>query len=316
MTEGQFDTRSLLRLGLWGATATAALTVAVLAAHSSTGSQRIAFAMANVSGQASAQLRTPATDQLAARSAASEAETRRLAELVRALSTDRDRLQTRIASLERNIEDVTGSIRRQAAAAPATTSAAATTPATTAAATAPETTPPRQQLPPTTDATAATPAQTSAHVAAVPPAGEQPETVQPMPEFGIEIGGAINFDGLRTLWNSTRNANAALFEGLRPVVFARENRTRGTDLRLVAGPFANAEAAAAACATLTAARRYCQPAPFEGAQMSLIAPAVQPAAAVTTTPTTTTAPKATAPKAAAPKTAPATQVRPPVRTNP
>jgi len=40
-------------------------------------------------------------------------------------------------------------------------------------------------------------------------------------EFGVDVGGAVNFDGLRVLWNSTRNANAALFEGLHPVVAAQ-----------------------------------------------------------------------------------------------
>ena len=45
-----------------------------------------------------------------------ENETRRLSETVQALTADRDRLLARVASLERSLEDVTSSIKRQAAA--------------------------------------------------------------------------------------------------------------------------------------------------------------------------------------------------------
>jgi hypothetical protein len=97
----------------------------------------------------------------------------------------------------------------------------------------------------------------------------------------------VNFDGLRVLWTSTRGSNAALFEGLHPVVTARENtRTKAVELRLVAGPLANAEAAARICATLTAARRYCQPVAFEGQRLANAdaAPERKPAAAPKTAP--------------------------------
>ena len=71
------------------------------------------------------------------------------------------------------------------------------------------------------------------------------------------------------LWASTKGSNAALLEGLHPVVATRENsRTKAVELRLIAGPLANVEAAARLCAMLTAARRYCQPVAFEGQRLA------------------------------------------------
>jgi hypothetical protein len=93
------------------------------------------------------------------------------------------------------------------------------------------------------------------------------------PAVGADIGGAAHFDALRTLWTSLRRTNAALVEGLHPVVIARENpRFRTAELRLIVGPLHDSEAAAEFCAALAAAKRYCQLATFEGTQLSLVAP--------------------------------------------
>jgi hypothetical protein len=55
-----------------------------------------------------------------------------------------------------------------------------------------------------------------------------------------------------------------LFDDLHPMVAVRENKSRGVDLRLVVGPIASSEAATQMCATLLAARRFCQMTIFEG----------------------------------------------------
>jgi hypothetical protein len=56
-------------------------------------------------------------------------------------------------------------------------------------------------------------------------------------EFGVDIGGAVNFDALRVLWNSTKAGHAALFDGLSPRVTVRENsKSRAAELRLIAPP--------------------------------------------------------------------------------
>src|SRR5262245_46425668 len=113
-----FNMRALWRLGLWGTSAAAALTLAVVAGYSDTGARRLMAATAAPGGAAVAQ-RAPAatTAQPAARPSETEAETRRLAEAVRALTADRERLAARLGTLERSLEDVTGTIKQQAATA-------------------------------------------------------------------------------------------------------------------------------------------------------------------------------------------------------
>ena len=105
---------------LWGTSAAAALTLAVVAGYSDTGSRRLMAAAAPPGGTTVAQ-RAPAaaTPQPVARSSETEAETRRLAEAVRALTADRERLAARLGTLERSLEDVTGAIKQQATAAAA-----------------------------------------------------------------------------------------------------------------------------------------------------------------------------------------------------
>jgi hypothetical protein len=88
--------------------------------------------------------------------------------------------------------------------------------------------------------------------------------------LGVDIGGAINYEGLRTLWHSTKNSAPALLDELYPAVTVRENgKTHGADLRLIVGPIGDAAAAARLCMTLSAAHRYCQPVGFEGQRLSL-----------------------------------------------
>ena len=100
-TDEQIDMRGLVRLGLWGSAAIGALLLAVMAVQSDTGARRVA------SG-----LNADTTGQLAARRQEIETETKRLVESIRTLSSDRDRLLARVTVLERNLEDVTGSVGR------------------------------------------------------------------------------------------------------------------------------------------------------------------------------------------------------------
>lgn len=267
--------RALWRLGLWGTSAAAALTLAVVAGYSDTGSRRLMAATAAQGGAAP----TAAITQPATRPSETEAETRRLAEAVRSLTADRERLAARIGTLERSLEDVTGSIKQQAATAaaapplvapPAASATPVAEPVKEAAVTpALEATPPAQPpaaMPPPEPQPA-----TVDRAVPVEPAGDPAaaSSVATRTEFGVDVGGATNFDGLRVLWSSTKGSNAALFEGLQPVVVVRENsRTKAAELRLIAGPLANAEAAARICATLSAARRYCQPVAYEGQRLA------------------------------------------------
>ena len=51
---------------------------------------------------------------------------------------------------------------------------------------------------------------------------------------GVDIGGARDFDGLRTLWNAVTTNHYGLFEGLQPIVTVRENsKSRAAELHNV-----------------------------------------------------------------------------------
>jgi len=141
-----FEMPAMIRLGAWGLSAVLAVVVAMVAANANLNARRAGVATSSTVSktvspvvpppevatdprpviEAKPQLDSnkaetkPAADppklitaaQLLARANDPDAETKRLAEAVRLLTQDRDRLATRIAALERNIDDLTGSISR------------------------------------------------------------------------------------------------------------------------------------------------------------------------------------------------------------
>lgn len=110
--ETHLDLRPLLRLGVWGGCAFAALAVVVFAGRSDTGERRAGTAFASLTGAPTEQSLRLTGAELLARADA-EREARRTTDALRILAADRDRLANRVAMLERNIEDLTGSIKRQ-----------------------------------------------------------------------------------------------------------------------------------------------------------------------------------------------------------
>jgi hypothetical protein len=240
--------------------------LAVFAAYSQAGSERLA---------AGEPPRAATPVVLAGQTAQNDAETRRLADAVRALATDRERLLARISALEHSVEDITGSIKRQtpptapaanaapAAPAPPTPTAAVTLPRGDSAAAPAVPIPPAEQT--------AAPPQAAAHredkltsvAPAAAPAEEEPPAA-PKTEIGADVGGATNFNGLRVLWNSLKGSNGGLLEGLHPLVSVKETPGRSAELRLIVGPIADPDAASRFCVTLSVNRRYCQPTNFEG----------------------------------------------------
>jgi hypothetical protein len=114
--EGEFDRRSLWRLGSWGVGSVAAVIVALLANHSELGLRKEQMASADLVRQ-SQQIQWVAKE--------SQNETRRLASAIDTLNSDRDRLYSRVTVLEQGLDSVTGSIARQStpasAAAPPST---------------------------------------------------------------------------------------------------------------------------------------------------------------------------------------------------
>ena len=334
------------RLAIWGGLALCALLAAAISGYSNAGSHR--QTASSGSGPIASGQPNPGPASAPRIPGEPTEETRRLAEIVRGLAADRDQALARIAALERNLDGVTGTIKRDRAAGPqpapspppspsptanaapaanaaplvrpepqvARTEPPATRPEAPAAraealvarpelpAARPEATVARTETPavPVTEAAvtgapapAAAPqaAEPDATPTAAPGAGNRmasasnpgrlsapAEPLAVAAGLGIDVGGASNYEGLRTLWKTTRTAEAEFPEDVYPVVTARENgKTHGVELRLVIGPIADVELASRLCGTLSAAHHYCQPVAFEGQRLSMIdaAPAVKTA---------------------------------------
>ena len=107
--EDDLDRRTLWRIGSWGVGAVAAVIVAVMANQTSLGSKRDQFAAADLTRQAQ-QIQQVAKE--------THSEARRLASAIDTLNSDRDRLYTRVTTLEQGLDSVTGAIVRQSPAAP------------------------------------------------------------------------------------------------------------------------------------------------------------------------------------------------------
>jgi hypothetical protein len=163
--ENEFDRRSLLRIGAWGAIAVGAVVLAVISNQSSLGWHREQLAVGDLARQAQ-QIQQIAKE--------GQNETRRLASAVDTLNNDRDRLYSRVTVLEQGLDSVTGAIARQntpppaAAVAPAPAPMAATEPPATPPAATPAPAPqakaqpappPKQQAAPPNQQASTSPSQ-------------------------------------------------------------------------------------------------------------------------------------------------------------
>jgi len=266
-----FTMQRLWRMALWGATAASALLVAVLTTRSEVGSQRVAIVLSSL--RVTSLVRPgQATTQIAARPFDAQAETRRLSGAVRGLAADSDQVKSRLAAVEHNMDDITGSISRQVEAAKAGTAAPSpwpaaaapvpATPAVIASVVAPV-------VPPPTGLAAPLPLSPPTPAAAQPPADATAPGAQPT-EYGVDIGSALSIQALRARWLGMRSAHPQLFEGLAPTATVREiPRSNRVELRLVVGPLADPEAAARLCASLAPFRLFCQPTIFDRRHLAL-----------------------------------------------
>lgn len=277
----RLDGVAIVRLTSWATAAAVALGAAVLASLTPAGSQRIGTAITALTG---GEVRPVA--QLAARRADLENDRRSLNEALRLLASDRDRLMTRVSSIERNLDDITGSIKSQMAArrmpdanSPQDPSNYDALPAITGKSSAkradlpdwlanvPEPWPsPSSAMEFAPGPPSPTPAP-SVRVGALPEA----QSVAPMTvsrtEFGVDIGSGSDLNEVRTLWNAAKARHGRMFGNLRPIVVRREDRAGNPDYRLVVGPLSNASAAAKLCATLGAADVMCSTRPYQGERL-------------------------------------------------
>ena len=107
--EDDLDRRALWRIGSWGVGAVAAVIVAVMANQTQLGWKRDQVAAADLTRQAQ-QIQQVAKE--------THNEARRLASAIDTLNSDRDRLYTRVTTLEQGLDSVTGAIARQSSATP------------------------------------------------------------------------------------------------------------------------------------------------------------------------------------------------------
>jgi len=105
---------------------------------------------------------------------------------------------------------------------------------------------------------------------ATAPAEAPPSADTPPNGYAIDLGNATNVPTLRKHWETVKSAHAATLEGLRPLISIRQSSRPGfTEFHLVAGPVADADAAARLCQALTTARVPCRPSTFEGQRLDM-----------------------------------------------
>jgi len=304
--EGHIDMRPLLRLAVWGACAVVAVGGTVMAGRTEVGGARAKVAMATLRAAPSDAVNHPA-NMLANHLPVPDEYEKRLAEQVRALTTDRDRLAERVATLEQNLTDLTGSVARAAAAKNATSNdSAANAPPEkaeppAAVASAESQRPPSnpaggnnddQATPPAPQPGVGLPAdvplprrgplatiQSYVNATAPPPArqtrvaaahAEPPTPPAATGGIAIDLGSATNINTLRAHWGAVKAAHGAIVAGLQPLVSVRQSARPGfTEFHLVAGPVTDADAAARLCAALTSVRVPCRPSTFNGQRLDL-----------------------------------------------
>jgi hypothetical protein len=244
----KFGLRELFRLTSWGSCAACALFVAGFAATTDVGRARLLVAAAEFREN----LASPGTKSVRPLDAR---EGRRLAETVRELTADRDPLLARIAALEHSLDGTTGSIGRgdRGARVTAWPSSATTAPNPAPAEAAPDS------------------ASSDIHASSDTPLPLPPQgSTVVKTEFGLDLGTATSTEALRAAWTAALRRHGALLQGMRAMVQTRERgRAGAVELRLIAGPIANASAAARICAALTAAGGICAPTVFGGQQLAV-----------------------------------------------
>jgi hypothetical protein len=247
---------------LWGTTAAVALIIAVYAGSTDAGIDRARHAALQLREVVMPSGIKPARPLDAV-------EGRKLAETVRVLTADRERLLARIAALEHNVDDITSSITRvERTARPAPPPADPSPPPMMS--TVPQTAPPMPPMKPSEDdvtSSVGKPEPSSESEPQTAPGNASPNGVTKR-QFALDLGGAPSEDGLRAIWTTALRRHGALMQNLRPLVLNREQARGGVEYRLIVGPIANAAKAARFCAAITGTGGICQPAMYEGQKLA------------------------------------------------
>jgi hypothetical protein len=286
----RFDIRSLWRTTFWGCAAAIAVTVVAGTAFSDVGAERLKVAVSSVlepiAGPPQQSVALKRTEEL-------QKQTQQLAETVRELTADRDRLQGRLAILEQSLDDITGAIKKQAAqiaqqpkpvaaapaiSAPPTTTASISEPAPQPAPASP---PPAQAAPPALPPVASAP-ETAVPVnvplpptrtAAVAPGtatSDQAAGMMPLPkrQLGVDLGGAATLEALRVHWAAIKANIGPDIVGMTASYSQRQKASGAIDYRLVIGPFPDTAAAIRLCSKLVPMRISCRAGMFNVQQFA------------------------------------------------
>jgi hypothetical protein len=256
--------QTLWRQAGWGLAAAAALGVAVLSSRDDATPQKVAALFSSLRWQ------SPPVEH----SFDAEAAARQLAQAIRSLAEDRDKLAARLGATEHEMRDMSGAIKQQieAAKAEAIRTAKQAPPWPDSAPPVPMTLADVAVMvktvspapPSATDPPSATAATTTAEQA-------PPDTTASLGQaYGVDLGTASTMKTLHHRWVALRTAHPQLFEGIQPVVSVKQNsRTGRTELHLIVGPYANAETAAQFCDFVVPFHVNCQPAMFDGSRLAL-----------------------------------------------
>ena len=253
------DFSTLLWLCGWGVATAVALSALAITSQTQSATDRLRSIFAITEPSAVAQM-PPRVAQL-------ELEAQMLTAQVRALSADRDRLAGRVALLESSVDDMTGAIKRQAAALAARTALPALPAqpqpnlAPPAANATPAVAAPEAKTDPVTTSSVPLPPERAA--AAQASAG--PEPAASPNEFGLDLGNASTLDGVQQRWTTLKANFGPLLSNLHPLA-ATERRQGKTGYRLIVGPLPNSPAATGLCAHFNAAHTPCRAVRFEGEQ--------------------------------------------------
>jgi hypothetical protein len=296
----RFDMHSAWRVLLWGASAAMAVAVVAGTAFSDVGAERLQQTVAALFEPAKTDVPSPAPQQQVAQQstptvtpqqlAALEKQTRDLAQSVRELTTDRDVLKAKLASVEQNLNDITGAIKKRTSQieTPAPKEAALppviSAPQTVAAIPSPSANP-AIAAPDTPVTTAVPPPVIEASTPLEGPIPLPPtrtaaleESAAPVRELGIDVGGAANLDGLRAHWTTLKANIGPDIVGLSPSFAVRQKAGGGNDYRLVLGPLPNTATAFKLCTKLIAARVNCRTGTFNVQRLTEATSAAPPPA--------------------------------------
>jgi len=260
--------QNLWRQAGWGLAAAAALGIAVLTGRDDAATQKVAALLSSMSLGPP----PPLPHQFDAETAA-----RQLAQAMRGLADDRDRLASRINSVERDMREMTGLIKQQieVAKAEAIRTAKQTAPWPDSAPPVPMTMADVaamvKTVSPAPSGAAEMPSATASANATDTAERVSPDATASLGQaYGVDLGTASTMKTLNHRWTSLRAAHPQLFEGIQPLVSVKQNpRTGRTELHLVIGPYSNADAAAQFCDYVVPFHMNCQPAMFDGSRLAL-----------------------------------------------